>query len=66
MIDGVEHVVGEGEPVLTLRASAFETLRLLGSRRTDSEMRQADFVGDLDGLWNGITHMSLPKVSLGE
>ena len=66
VIDGVEHVVGEGEPVLTLRASAFETLRLLGSRRTDSEMRQADFVGDLDGLWNGITHMSLPEVSLGE
>jgi uncharacterized protein (TIGR03083 family) len=66
VIDGVEHVVGEGEPVLTLRASAFETLRLLGSRRTDSEMREADFVGDLDGLWSGITHMSLPKVSLGE
>jgi hypothetical protein len=62
----VEHVVGEGEPVLTLTATAFETLRLLGSRRTLAEMRSADFSGDLDAMLSGIVHMDLPEVSLGE
>ncbi|MFZ9230280.1 MAG: maleylpyruvate isomerase family mycothiol-dependent enzyme [Ilumatobacteraceae bacterium] len=66
IIDGVEHVVGEGEPVLTLTATAFETLRLLGSRRTLAEMRSADFSGDLDAMLSGIVHMDLPEVSLGE
>lgn len=66
VIDGVEHVVGDGEPALTLTASAFETLRLLGSRRTMDEMRSADFRGDFDAMKPGIVHMDLPEVSLGE
>lgn len=66
VIDGEEHVVGEGEPTLTLTASAFETLRLLGSRRTRAEMLAANFEGDLDGMLPGIVHMDLPEVSLGE
>jgi uncharacterized protein (TIGR03083 family) len=64
--DGDEIVVGEGEPQLTLEASAFEALRLLGSRRTLEEMRAANFVGDLDRYLPGIAHMDLPAVSLGE
>lgn len=66
IIDGVEHNVGEGEPALTLTASAFDTLRLLGSRRTISEMKSANFVGDLEMMLPGITHMDLPKTSIGE
>jgi hypothetical protein len=66
IIDGVEHNVGEGEPVLTLTASAFDTLRLLGSRRTLAEMKSANFVGNLDMMLPGITHMDLPSSSLGE
>jgi hypothetical protein len=66
VIDGEEHVVGEGDPTLTLTATAFETLRLLGSRRTMAEMRAAHFEGDLDGMLAGIVHMDLPEVSLGE
>ena len=66
IIDGVEHHVGEGEPALTLTASAFDTLRLLGSRRTLTEMKCADFVGDLEMMLPGITHMDLPKSSIGE
>jgi len=66
VIDGVEHVVGEGEPALTLRASAFETLRLLGSRRTMDELSAADFEGDFEGMRPGIVHMDLPVTSLGE
>lgn len=66
IIDGVEHNVGEGEPELTLTASAFDTLRLLGSRRTLAEMKAANFVGDLEKMLPGITHMDLPTTSLGE
>ncbi|MBU3687960.1 MAG: hypothetical protein B7C54_10025 [Acidimicrobiales bacterium mtb01] len=66
VIDGEEVVVGEGEPELTLRTSAFECLRLLGSRRTRDEMRAAPFEGDLDRYLAGIVHMDLPVRSLGE
>ena len=66
IIDGIEHNVGDGEPVLTLTASAFDTLRLLGSRRTLAEMKSAHFEGDLEMMLPGITHMDLPKTSIGE
>jgi hypothetical protein len=66
VIDGREHVVGNGEPALTLTATAFETLRLLGSRRTYDEMRRARFDGNLDAHLASVTHMDLPTVSLGE
>lgn len=66
VIDGREHVVGDGEPSLTLTASAFETLRLLGSRRTYDELRNARFDGDLDSHLASVTHMDLPAESLGE
>ena len=66
IIDGVEHNIGDGEPALTLTASAFDTLRLLGSRRTLDEMNAANFVGDLEKMLPGITHMDLPTTSLGE
>jgi uncharacterized protein (TIGR03083 family) len=66
VVDGVEHVVGEGEPELTLEASSFEALRLLGSRRTLDELRSASITGDLDRYLPGLTHMSLPTRSLGE
>jgi hypothetical protein len=49
-----------------LTASAFDTLRLLGSRRTLAEMNAANFVGDLEMMLPGITHMDLPTTSLGE
>lgn len=64
--DGVEHVVGEGEPELTLRASAFEALRLLGSRRTMAQLRAADIDGDLERYVPGLVHMDLPASDLGE
>jgi len=66
IIDGIEHNVGVGEPALTLTASAFDTLRLLGSRRTLAEMKFANFVGNLEMMLPGITHMDLPATSLGE
>ncbi len=64
--DGVEHVVGDGEPELTLTATPFEALRLLGSRRTIEQVRAADFEGDLDRYLPGLLHMDLPADDLGE
>ena len=66
VIDGREHVVGEGEPELTLEASAFDALRLLGSRRTLEQVRAARFTGDLERYLGGIFHMDLPTADLGE
>jgi len=65
-IDGEESVVGEGEPGLSLTTTSFECLRLLGSRRTLTEMRAAAFEGDLDAHLPGIVHMDLPRQSLRE
>lgn len=65
-IDGREHLVGAGEPELSWSGSAFDCLRLLGSRRTADEMRRAGFVGDLDVFLTGLLHMELPVRSLGE
>ena len=64
--DGRDFVVGAGEPELSWNGSAFECLRLLGSRRTAEEMRSAGFVGDLDRFLSGLLHMDLPVRSLGE
>lgn len=66
MLDGDDHVVGDGEVGLTLETSSFEALRLLGSRRTIDELRAAPFTGDLDGYLPGLVHMELPDVAVAE
>ncbi len=65
-LEGEEIVVGEGTPSLRLRTTPFECLRLLGSRRTYSEIERADFEGDVASFANGLFHMDLPVHSLGE
>jgi uncharacterized protein (TIGR03083 family) len=66
VIDGTEHVVGSGEPELSLTGSAYDVLRLLGSRRTMEQLRAAQFEGDLDRYLAGILHMDPPSTDLGE
>jgi len=66
VIDGEEHLVGEGAPVVTLNTTPFEALRVLGSRRTLAEIRGAGFEGDLDAVIGGLLHMEPPTTSLGE
>ncbi|MFM1752846.1 MAG: hypothetical protein RL119_1808 [Actinomycetota bacterium] len=63
---GRDYLVGNGEPQLSWSGSAFDCLRLLGSRRTAEEMKQAGFVGDLEAFLAGLLHMELPVRSLGE
>ncbi len=64
--DGVELLAGDPPTGLTLRATAFEAFRLLGSRRTWEEMGSAVVTGDLDRFLPGLVHMRLPDRSLGE
>ncbi len=66
VVDGEELVAGEGVAELTLEATPFEALRLLGSRRTIEQMRAAGFDGDLDRYLPGLLHMDLPEHDLGE
>jgi uncharacterized protein (TIGR03083 family) len=66
VVDGRERVVGDGVPELTLEATAFEVLRLLGSRRTLAELHAAAFTGDLDRYVPALAHMALPEHALGE
>ena len=64
--DDGEQVAGEGDVELTLVATPFEALRLLGSRRTIDQLRAASFDGDLDRYLPGLLHMELPAGDLGE
>ena len=64
---GAERIrIGEGDVELTVRATPFECLRLLGSRRTRAELGAADIDGDLDQYLAALVHMELPVQSLGE
>lgn len=65
-MEGEPIIVGDGDPTLVLRATPFECLRLLGSRRTRAEVEAANFEGDLRAVVPGLFHMDLPMHSLGE
>ncbi len=66
VIDGEVFEVGGPEPRVTFDLTAFETLRVLGSRRTLAEVRSAVTEGDLDAVLAGLLHMDPPSTSLGE
>jgi uncharacterized protein (TIGR03083 family) len=44
--DGLERVLGEGEPAARLRATSFEVMRAVSGRRTEDEVRAMDWDGD--------------------
>jgi len=68
IIDGTVHGIGGGPGAaeFVMRGSSFEMLRLLGSRRTRDEFTAADHDGDVERFLDGLVHMELPRVSLGE
>ncbi|MBW4719836.1 maleylpyruvate isomerase family mycothiol-dependent enzyme [Saccharothrix obliqua] len=41
-----DRILGEGEPTATLRTSAFELLRVVGGRRSESQIRSLDWDAD--------------------
>jgi len=62
----IEWIVGEGEPEFRVRASRFELMRFLGSRRSLTQMRTYDIDGDLDRFIPGLAHLPLPQVDLAD
>ncbi|MEM9711046.1 MAG: maleylpyruvate isomerase family mycothiol-dependent enzyme [Actinomycetota bacterium] len=65
--DGVRSwEVGEGEVGLTIETDTYELFRLVGSRRSLHQMRDAGFVGDLDAHLPGLCHLPLPTTDLVE
>jgi len=46
VVDGTSHVLGEGEPELTLRISGYEFIRSIISRRSKAQLLAADWSGD--------------------
>lgn len=66
IIDGEEFMVGSSEPAVTFDLTAFEALRVLGSRRTLDEVRAAVAHGELDAVVDGLLHMDPPSTTLGE
>ncbi|GAA2755987.1 maleylpyruvate isomerase family mycothiol-dependent enzyme [Actinopolymorpha rutila] len=44
--DDEPRIIGEGEPVATLRASAYDLFRTIGGRRTRDQVRALDWEGD--------------------
>jgi hypothetical protein len=65
-----ELLAGEGEPGITLAATAWEAMRLLGSRRTAHEVLSAAWSGPDAGrvvdYMPALAHMALPERSLDE
>ncbi len=66
--DGHEWTSGEGEPVATVTASAFDLLRACSGRRTLDEIRSLDWEGDVDAVLPAFTFGPFAPLSepLGE
>lgn len=65
-VEGRTFTVGEGQPVLALTTTAFEALRLLGSRRSHAQLLAAPWEGDVTPFLPALTHMPLPDHDLVE
>lgn len=63
---GHEWRVGDGAPTLSLETSAFELFRLLGSRRSRTQLLAAPWVGDVERCLPALAHMPLPAADLVE
>ncbi len=64
--NGGTWLAGEGEPGLTIDTDLFEVFRLLGSRRSDRQMRAAPWQGEFDRFLPALSHMPLPIHDLVE
>lgn len=63
---GWERVIGAGAPEVALEAEPFELMRLLGSRRSRSQVLAAGWHGDVEPFLDALAHMPLPEVDLVE
>ncbi len=58
--------VGDGEPELEIELDPFELIRVLGSRRSEAQLRSLDWKGDLDRYLPAIAHYPLPERDIDE
>lgn len=58
--------VGEGEPELEIELEPFELIRVLGSRRSEAQLRALDWKGDLDRYLPALAHLPLPEFDIDE
>ena len=58
--------VGEGEPGLAIELEPFELIRVLGSRRSEAQLRALAWQGDLDRYLPALAHLPLPEHDIAE
>ena len=64
--DGRTWDVGDGEPGLAIELDPFELIRVLGSRRSEAQLRSLDWQGDLDRYLPALAHLPLPEHDIVE
>ncbi len=64
--DDREWVIGTGDPVVSLTATPFELMRLLGSRRSRDQVVAAAWHGDVEPFIGVLAHMPLPAGDIVE
>jgi uncharacterized protein (TIGR03083 family) len=57
---------GDGEPGLAVELEPFELIRVLGSRRSEAQLRKLDWEGDLDQYLPALAHLPLPDHDIDE
>lgn len=63
---GEAHVVGDGEVGATVRADAFELLRVLSARRSRAQIRALDWTGDVDAVLEQLGRYPFPDADLND
>jgi uncharacterized protein (TIGR03083 family) len=61
-----EWVLGSGDPTVSLTTTPFELMRLLGSRRSRSQILAAPWDGDVEPFLPALAHMPLPARDIVE
>jgi uncharacterized protein (TIGR03083 family) len=65
VVDGESHVLGEGEPELTLRTPGYELLRAILSRRSKEQLLAADWIGEHpERIFPALCVFPLPETDL--
>lgn len=58
--------IGEGAPGLEVELEPFELIRVLGSRRSEAQLRSLAWHGDLDRYLPALAHLPLPDHDIAE
>jgi uncharacterized protein (TIGR03083 family) len=61
-----EWTVGSGEPTVSLTTTPFELMRLLGSRRSRTQILAAPWDGEIEAFLPVLAHMPLPERDIVE